>query len=468
MTAPWEVRLEVAGYAWDVTSLDPATPGPTSPLTMRQALPEDQLYPAQPLPKAATFGLVAPDATALSDIVRGAPVWISVTFPPNPTPVTFEGNVSDVEIEPTKFTPDPDDPATVVDGVRISVVAIGYLAQLWEEPITLTESAGGDSVFMDDRLWNLFEGFLPSDNATPWPAPEGVWSSAPNYFPGELLKALDVQGESLGPHLDRLLRVWLFDLANDGTLTRQIVEPIVDPVTHELGSVVGAGPGKSYWQLVQVPNTVELQPIGDFADTPEGWGVVVDAGTIDAGKVERSIRFVQRNRTNVGKVVVPYLKLSDMKEHTTSADNGNRPAIQHTIESDLAVLNTTEETTVAKAVAAFYLPAGGADAWGVDTVTWLLHADTPGTLPPELGELVVIAPVPATQNPNGDAWATGLVRSWTLTLPDATVELELATARGIAAPGADRMTWDELPAGPTWADLRPDQTWDDLELVKGP
>lgn len=473
MTAPWAVTLEVAGNSWTVTDLDPATPGPTAPLTIRHALPDDQPWPSQPLPMAASFGLIAATAAELDDVVKGARVWISYTAPPNPDPVTFAGNVSDVEVEPARFRPAPD--ADAVDGVRVTVTAIGYLAQLMEEPITLTEDDFGTITFMDDRLVNLFDGWLPGEG-TPWNYPElpvgfGYWSTDVNWHDPGALKALKVDGESLGPHLDRLLRVWLWDPDNSGQLYRFIVRPIVDPVTHQLGeSRYPSDPTYiSSWELVAVPNTVTIPPTGELVETPQGWGVVV-AGTISASRVDRGIRYVQRKGANLTMVVVSYLLTTDMKIHTTSQSNGDRPTVRHTVESDLAITSATgTEGAAPDAVAAFYLPSGGADAWGVDTVTWLLRADEPGQIPPDLGELVVIGPVPASQNPNGRGWLTGLVRGWTLTLPDAVVELELATAQGRTVPDTTSaaLSWDELPATITWDDLRTTDTWDDYQHLRG-
>lgn len=462
--APWEVTLEVAGHSWTVTNLDPATLGPTAPLTIRHALPDDQLWPSQPLPMAATFGLVAATAAEVDDVVQGAHAWVSFTASPNPDPVTFAGTVADVEVEPATFTPAPG--AGPVAGVRVTVTAIGYLAQLMEEPITLAEDDFGSITFADDRLFNLF-------GASPWEVPEWPdagpeWFDSGNFF-GEhkaMMKALAVQGESMGPHLDRLLRLWLWQLTANATVQRLVVEPIIDPVTHQLGE--DRGSYTAYWQTRWVGGGVALPPTAELADTPDGWAVVA-AGTISAHRIDRGVRYVQRKRSNVSRVVVPYFQQSvAMKPTTTSQSNGNKPTVLATIDSDLALASDEEGT--ADTIASFYLPAGGADAWGVDTVVWELAYDEPGRTPPALGELVVIAPVPESQNPNGKGWVTGLVRSWTLTLPDASVELELVTAYGVATAetAGDRMTWAEVPATPTWDDLRATDTWADYDHLRGP
>lgn len=144
--------------------------------------------------------------------------------------------------------------------------------------------------------------------------------------------------------------------------------------------------------------------------------------------------------------------------------------MKHTLDSDLIATNTADRQTNIPAIGAFYLPPAHADAWGVDTVVWRLDRDEPGRLPPALGSLVVIVGVPESSNPNGRTWVTGLVRSWTLTLPDDVVELQLATVRGVTTPEVadNRLTWAEVPAGtPTWAQLRPDHTWDDYDLLGG-
>lgn len=459
MSAPYEVTVAVAGYSWTVTDLDPATLGPTAPLTMGQRLPEDQLWPSQPLPMTATFGLVAATAAELADVVEGADVHLTYTAPPNPDPLTFDGNVTDVAVTPALFT-HPDTGLSVA-GVRVTVTAVGYLAQLWEETITVDEPETGAGTFGEDRLWNLFE-------ATPWPTP--AYPAWVNLFGPTGHKVLHVDGEALGPHLDRLLRVWLWDGGTpDLPLSRLIVVPNLDPATRELDA---AQP----WRLELVTPGVTLTPAGELAPTPTGWGVVVDASsadatdaTIDAGRVDRDVTFVQRKHTNVTTVVLGYHSHVDNKDHSVSVSNGDKPTVRHTIDGDVDIINNSEVSAWVSKVAAFYLPAAGADRWGVDTVQWALYADTPGRLPPPLGTLVTFGPVPETVNPNARGWVTGLIRSWQLTVgPPATVELEVATAHGITDASADRMTWAEVPATPTWADLRPDHTWEDYNLLGGP
>lgn len=460
MTAPWSIDVMVAGHDWTVTDLDPATPGPTAPLSIRHALPDDQLWPAQPMPMTASLGLVTADAADLSDVVTGAPVYLGFTAPPNPTPVEFAGTVTDVEVEPARFKPDDASPA--VDGVRLTVTAIGYLAQLWEE-IVVAERNDLPSAL--DRMWDLFA-------STPWPdgvaSPPG-WGPlhlATNYFDNYATTTdYAIDGEALGPHMDALLRVWLWDHDNDGQLVRLVVAPNIDPATRLPDATTP-------WRLEPVSNAATLEPIATLGDTPKGWGVVAGVGSIDAGKVDRSVRFVQRKRSNVNRVVLPYYLNSDGKQHTLSVSNGDTPTVMHTLgdveKPILYMMDAAEVTSMGGDIARFYLPLGGADAWGVDTIVWVLHLDEPGKLPPALGQLVTLAPVPETVNPNGRGWVTGLVRGWTLNLPDATVELELATARGIVNPSdTDRLTWDELPATVTWDDLRPDHTWNDADLLRG-
>lgn len=489
---PWQVKLVVAGHTWVVTDLDPATPGPTAPLTMRQAVPEDDLWPSQPMPKAATFGLVAETAAELADVVEGAVASIIFTAPPNPTEVTFDGNVTDVEVTPARFRPDPASPS--VAGVRLTVTAIGYLAQLWEWPVTITEGVGEDgtgTTFALNRYQTMFDN-------TPWASPVDdprmvtgfpnsplAPSIAWNHFPMEGMAPLNVEGEALGPHLENMLRAWLWQQENQSPPAppeRIIIEPVVDPVTRQLGQHNGPFPDSvDSWQARLVGNEVAVTPVADLALTATGWGVVVDpdAGgpVIRASRVEQDIRFVQRKRANTSKVVVPYYDALDSKPHTLSSDNGKRPAVMHTLPGDggdlpaVAINVNPGQTpnTVIRPIADFYLPQPVSDAWGVDTATWRMDRDTPGRVPPALGSIVIIAGVAETQNPNAKDWVAGLVRAWTLTLPDATVELDLAPANARMAvdPAGTPLTWDEVPAGVTWDQLRPDHTWDDYQLLRG-
>ncbi len=509
MTAPWAVDLAVAGNSWTVTSLDPATPGPAAPLTLRHALPDDQLWPSQPLPMVATFGLVAATAAELADVVEGADVHLAFTAPPSPDPVYFDGDVSDVEIDPVTFVPAPGDPA--VDGVRVSVTAIGYLAQLWEEPTTLTE-LGGDGLPPTDpdftgatsilnRLDAMFNGQEGSD-PPPWTWAEAAPDMVPvpnpsnlspnwiwNDFPVQSMAPLNISGEAMGPHIDAILRVHLWSTTPTGQgddllpPKRIILDANVDPVTRELESPYA-------WRAVLISNQVPVPAAADFELTPSGWGVVVDpdagGAVIAAGMVERDVRFAQRKRANVSRVSVPYYDTADSAFHSLSSSTDRRPSVLATLPGDGGdlpavthlptgmgdggnnYLDTAEHSI--RRVADFYLPEGSAAAWGVDTVTWRMDRDAAGRTPPALGSLVIIAGIPETQNPNGRTWISGIVKSWTLTLPDGTVELELLPSQGKETPdpAGDRLTWADFPAGVTWDQLRPDHTWADYDLLRGP
>lgn len=507
MTAPWSVDLAVAGNSWTVTNLDPATPGPAAPLTLRHALPDDQLWPSQPLPMVATFGLVAATAAELADVVEGADVHIAFTAPPNPDPLYFDGDVTDVEIDPASFTPAPA--AAAVDGVRVSVTAIGYLAQLWEEPTTLTEGAGdglppedpdftGATPVLNrlDALFNGEEGADPPPFTWPQPAPDmtnPAGTLSPNWiwndFPLNSMAPLNISGEAMGPHIDAVLRVHLWATTPDGDFRnlqppkRIIIEANVDPITRALESPYA-------WQAVLVSNQVPVPAAASLELTPSGWGVVVDpdagGAVIGAGMVEREIRFAQRKRSNVSRVAVPYFDTADAAFHSLSSTTGRQPTVLATLPGDGGdlpavtrlptglldgsgdYLDTPEHSI--RRVADFYLPEGHADAWGVDTVTWRMDRDAAGRTPPALGSLVVIAGVPESQNPNGRTWISGIVKAWTLTLPDGTVELDLLPSLGKETPdpAGDRLTWADMPPAPTWATLRPDHTWGDYDLLKGP
>jgi hypothetical protein len=489
MSAPWSVTLTVAGLSWTVTNLDPATPGPTSPLSITESVTDGELFPAQPAPPVASFGLVASDAGQLATVTEGADVHITYTATGNPDPVTFDGTVTDASMTPHTYT----DPATgdAVAGVRMAVTAVGYLAQLWEESIYLTEETdprplpgGGFQTWSwsADRLANLF-------SASQWPVPEWRTPVAEGELaiePQHRHKLVDLDGEALGPLLLKLLAAWVgydprhanFDYESDPPPAypdanwipgqRYVIAPNLDPVTRTLDP---AQP----WRLDRVTNVVQLVPAAVFADTGAGWGVVPDTGAaagddavIDAGMVERDIAYVQRKAANVNKVVIKYLSDAG-KQRSTSASTGATPTVTHSLETD--VIDDGSPSQALDNLAAFYLPDTDPDAWGIENTTWRLDHDVPGRLPPPLGALVTFAPVPATMNPNGRPWVTGAVASWTLTVADGqpVVAFELAHTRGRIDPRPypEDLTWDELPATVTWDQLHAGHTWDDYRLLRG-
>lgn len=468
MTAPFEVSIRVGDLDWSVTELSPRTVGPTAPLIIGHSLPEDALWPAQPDPMTASFGLIAATVADVAAVVKGAECHIVYTAPPNPDPIEFAGNVTDVKVRPHRYT----DPVSggVVDGVLVGVVAVGYLAQLWEEAIHLTEQTnprplpgGGTQTWSwsADRLVNLF-------SATPWPAPDHL-----SPFPDETAiepqlkhKLIDLDGDALGPHLIQLLTVWVgrdpWD-PPDSPPVRYVIAPNLTAT----GSLDAAEP----WRLDRVSNLVPIRPAADFAETPTGWGVVVDPSgatladpIIDAGLIDRAVEFVQRKSANVTRVMLRYVDSG--KDRTVSADTGATPTVKKTIESDVLDPNLATR----EAIPAFYLPTGSDEGWGVETVTWILARDAPGRLPPPLGSLVTFGPIPEQQNPNGRTWVSAMVASWQLTVngrDSRTVELELRHPEGRldASAPTGRLTVAELPPAVTVAQLRPDHTVADYALL---
>lgn len=468
MTAPYTVDVVVAGLAWSVDGpagpVDPLAPpelGPIAPLTIRDALPDDALWPSQPQPETATFAIAAAAWSDVDQVVRGADCHLTFTAAGNPDTITFDGNVSDVQVVPTRIKV----PGTgLVDGVVVAVIAVGYLAQLWEEAIVVDET---DWVGSWQRLQNLFD-------ATPWPMPRLIGSSGfPPDF-GELgvdtpHAPLEADGDALGPHLDKLLTSWLgWLLAGDPD---RIVRPIVVPNLTAGRTLDPVLP----WRFEYVDNTIPIVPVADFIETPAGWGVgfdpagvTLDDPLISAGRLDRAIAFTQQKARNVSRVVVKYLDRSGAKDkvRSVSASNGEAPAVRKEIETDLDLGSDPEW---AQAVADFYLPAAGADLWGVEAVVWRLYADVPGRMPPALGTLVTFAPVPESVNPNGRGWITGLIAARQLTISGGrpVVELTLQTAKGRGVASGDRLTWADLPAGVSWNELKAD-TWEDYDLLKGP
>lgn len=461
MTAPYVVDVDVAGLTWSIAGpagpVDPTAPpelGPIAPLTIGHALPDDQLVPAQPQPRVATFGIAAAAWDDVAGVVAGADCHLTYTAAGGAT-VTFDGNVSDVTVTPARIR----DPETkqVTHGVIIGVVAVGYLAQLWEESVTLAEDTWA---FAEERLVDLFA-------ETPWPAPTSPIDPGTNDST-PLFKAMKVEGDALGPILDRLLRLWVWKSNDDpnGPKKRTIIEAQLGP-DRKLDPVTP-------WRLVAVPATQTAGRVATFDATADGWGVVVDpaaAGVIDAGRVDRGISFVQRKGTTVTKVIVPYTQDGDPsgKKRSITRSNGDTPTVRHELDSDLHVMFVTPDRDWPERAAEFYLPPAGADRWGVDAVTWRLYADEPGSVPPPVGSVVTFAPVPETSNPNRRSWISGLVSAWQLnvTAGRPTIDLTLRTPSLTDPDDVDALTWDQLPDGVTWDQLHPDHTWNDYALLGG-
>lgn len=478
--APYSVTVKVADLTWtvdyDPADDTPATPllGPVAPLTIRESLPDDKPVPAQPDPPIATFGLAAADAADLAGVVKGAECHVAFTATGNPDPIYFDGNVSDVVLTPAKVRDGAGGP--LVFGVIAQVVAVGYLAQLFDETATIDEPTDhGPYTWTSLRFLDLMtDATFGSVSQTLSPAGyDWDWS--------DRRASKSIAGESIGPHLVDLFDTHpIYEVGDLGgkVAGRIIIQPIIDPADRSLQEYDPAQPFPQGTWLLSLGTPPDPIAPGVFGDSGAGYGVAFPAAAgddplINGRHVDRAISFVQRKGTNVTKTVVRYLDAdAGNKARSTSKDNGVKPTTTHTIDTDLVKLAADPGEVAAAAIAndlaTLYLPPANLAAWGVDEITWRLYDDVPGRRPPKLGQLIVIAPIPASQNPNKREWLTGLVAGWMLTVaggrPTVTLELRAGSAAG-SAPGL--LTVDELPDGVTVDQLHAKHTIDDYELIGG-
>lgn len=464
--APYSVTVQVDDLTWTV-DYDPAddtppapTLGPVAPLTIRESLP-DKPVPAQPDPPIATFGLAAADAADLAGVVKGADCHLVFTATGNPDPIFFDGNVSDVVLTPAKVRDGAGGP--LVAGVIAQVVAVGYLAQLFDETATVDEAVDiGAEVWSGARMAYLF-------GDSPW---EFVAALAGDWTYGDRRKPKSFANDAIGPNLVEVFDshpVYDFGDVGGKPLGRVVVQPVLD-VDRNL-----VAPPDASWVYDLGTAPAAIAP-GVFGDAGAGYGVTFppaagDDPLINGWHVDRSVSFVQRKGTNVTKTVVRYLAADGQKARSASRDNGVKPSTIHTIDTDLidAATGDVDAATLAGDIAAMYLPPANLAAWGVDEITWRLYDDVAGRKPPPLGELVVIAPLPVSQNPNGREWLTGLVAGWLLTISGGrpTVTLSLRTGGSPDSTAAGSLTVDDLPVDVTVDQLNSTHTIDDYALLGG-
>lgn len=120
--ATYRCHVRVGDQAWTVTSDDAPDYGPTLPLSFGWDVPDGSPgFPCQPNPATASFGIVAPDSTAVAGIDLGSPVWVRFwtdTAGTGDPLAEFTGRVAELGAEPVDL------------GVLYQVQAVDYTVDL--------------------------------------------------------------------------------------------------------------------------------------------------------------------------------------------------------------------------------------------------------------------------------------------------------------------------------------------------
>lgn len=152
------------------------------------------------------------------------------------------------------------------------------------------------------------------------------------------------------------------------------------------------------------------------------------------------------------------------------------PNADHIVTVSMATELATKAE--ARALAAMYLPpSDNLGTWSPDKLTWDLElqaADLEAGLPcPQLRQLVLVAPVLATWNPNDREWLVGQVAALELAIQDGdlAVDLELSAPVFSGDGVADAIAFNDpaltAPTGPRVDQLYTRDTIDDYRLVRG-
>lgn len=471
MTVSNVTTVVVGSYTFTSTDTD-GTPDPLV-AQLRDGVSivarSDQPWP-MPGTESATFALWAPTSEHLNGIIRGVPVSIDYATPAS-APVTrarFAGTVTDVVL------------ATRADGVLLEVTAMDHLTT------ALAENVGDEpwpAEPVADRVARIMGLLgLTYSHTTDLPLPGGGVATLSTAAPGHgaMVRARDVDAQPALALLTTLLDGWAVDWSTDLTtlgypagsgLGRFVLRP-----------VVGFDGSVSSWETV--PRLAALladasYPLpGAFGFAEGGYGVTFpnDAsrapGLVPAGMVDLASEYTQRPNTRPNRVSVGWWDTASGTELTTTASSGGSPAVPFHL--------STELTSSADALRAgqLYLPASSTSEWYASDFTWHwgrdagAHADPM----PELGELVVVAPIPTRHTPPratdgvSQAWYAGVLTGRVVQLADASPVLALTITpelRPLAGQASTGLSWADLPAGVTWDNLNARDTWDDYRLVRG-
>lgn len=439
-------------------------------VVIAKQLGDDQLWPMQES-EVCTFKLYAPHVDMLASVVEGAPVDAAYYCPRDAVGslLRFRGRVTDVTIQAHRV------------GCLMDVTAMEYRVADFAETLVGDEPWPQETI--SDRVNRIFS-LLGLAEPTDWltdrdPAAPGA---------GTLVRARDVDAQPALGLLDDLLQSWAWDftdvLVSEGGLDPNTAaawppglayaRPVLWPQT----IVGGAAGGVTQWQLyprfaaAQPSDFGWAQPPGLFGLDPstDGYGLTIPAdgadradSTIAAGYVDlASARWSQRRGQRPNQVAVTYWIAG--VEKTWYSGQGVEPKITQRISTDLVTADD------ARRAARLYLPErSAATDWYAEAFAWRWYADDALVRPPELGNMLAVAPVQDRHSPLRRPWYYGMCTGVTFRnaggRPVVDVAIRPEQRRTMSYPDGG-MTIDEFPAGVTWDDLNTRDTWDDYRLLR--
>lgn len=438
-------------------------------LTVTEQLGDDQLWPMLPT-GSASFSVFAPTVDDLT-IGNGDGVRITYATPraAGTVRLTFDGTVTDVSIR------------THALGVVFDVVAVDRFTGAFAEQLVGDSPWPAEST--EARVARIVAlcGYMFDENVSAYPG----WNAP--------VKARDVDSQPALGLLSTLLAGWTVDvtsflftngLANASQL---VANPAIAYAGVSLDPVIDAGTLViTEWEAnptlsahVAGTGVSSLLP-GVFADTGDGWGVVMVTADDDpvAGEnrsdklvstdyVDMGARFTRRKGALPNTVALTGWWGAGVTERTVTVNNGDDPPVLFRVSTELTDIDDAERA------ARTYLPeAGPTTDWLADTFVWRWYGEdtTDRFALPQIGDPLAVAEIQDRHNPTGRPWYAGqlVARSFKLSAARPVVDLTIRPQlRRTVGSNLALHSWLDFPDAVTWADLNDRDTWDDYRLLRG-
>lgn len=521
MSADYRVDLTIGPtvdgttYSWSINKGDPPSlPEIVDGLEVAWQFPEASLWPVQPEPQVATFGIVAASAADLVGIDRGTPVllrvWAGLTIDGvDYDSITFPGRIAEANGRAVRIV----DPATdeLVNGWMLDVSCVDLTADLGEPTVAGKIPFQGLSVL--GHVGETFElagleypdfgdggagAFLLIDSPT-----QGLVEPATLAEHVETILSCYADGGAVGIAWDEDPAAYA--LYDEQGWRRGIIRPNVDDdgvllanpwriewVSRRHGLQPGIGPGLplrfvdlgagSYGLRLEAPPASVV--IGGTTIPVYDAAIVVDADYLERQPASWSrSKFDDPNTIDVALDTARYPEIAGQSADWTSVRVSSRVAGEPVVAGQLTG-SRLGLSYMAQRVGEMYVDdsSNAGVIWSAGGLTWLASEDPswprarslfPDTaLFGEYGAPIVVTGIPETQRPDARDWYTGVPRSvaWRFSRGRFSISFDLypRIPRPMNAASIG-LTWAELDSdhpAVTWPALDPSFAWLDYRLAR--
>jgi hypothetical protein len=500
----WLYRVAVgtpdAALDWTVHSDDPK---PTSwgsgllldGLQVTRKLPDDGVWPCQPMPYTVSFQVGAATAAELASTIRRGQYVAYLVAQWNPDASAWVlaeygiARITDVDVEAR-------------GGYAVATVTA-------IDPTTmLGEVVLGDEVWPIEAMQNRLNRImgLVAEEAPEMPSTWDYYSSSdapaasmntgaserrPNAATAleiitGLLESWVVGGPVAGGGLD----------PRYGGYARYVLEAYNADALAAVIAALGLGGAVPFTDMLTVdawrlnrhtvaPSTRPPAVLGDLGGNV--WGVVMTPDgstfTLSGDEVELPARWAQRigGVPTTSVVVVPFsgYTAGDGKYILRwSLPQANiRPRVRKRVDAQIE-FGVSDDGTYQSGIDAAYQLAfllipdtiNPTETWGTDNLVWSAAvADGYVRWPFNLGAALTVTDVDPDSHPSGTSWIHGILDAYTIRITDGLPQVTFGTRPQLRdSISSARLTLANVPAGVTLAELDPTMTLEDTRLLRNP